>query len=329
MIYGEFCSRRVTKHLHGQGVPLPFSIYKPDVMLDANRQLLDPDILAPTRRIHRDSEVARGCTISGGRLRRVGVMREIGFSLVVLAVLGIASFAQASPQQSTNAAENAPADSELLAKSTICAELMKSVDVKKVKPGDPIAARVTLAVLARGKVVIPNGTKITGQITEVKLRSHGKGESELGILFNRAVLRDGSELQLALTVQAIGRASVSPADAGYPEAYGASAHDTRVSSTAPAPTTRTTGLPPPRPQTSDTPQPASPNANPQDPRRPILDAGSHGVVGLRDLTLTESPDATRGSTVTSQKRNVKLEGGTEMILRVIGESGGEDVSRNR
>ena len=177
-------------------------------------------------------------------------------------------------------------------------------------------------------MIIPNDAKIIGHVTLVKTRSRDSNESQIGIVFDRAVLKDGSELPLSLTIQAIGRTAQSAAEIASQEPYNPNVATAPGIPGAPASTPRQPGLPP-RPQPADPPQPVRPDADAQNAQHPILDTSSHGVIGLPDLTLTESSDAASGSMVMSSKKNVKLDGGTEIILRVIGtpgDSGGATIS---
>lgn len=220
------------------------------------------------------------------------------------------------PTQSsgTSASSNDQTASELASGTTICVALAKTIDAKKAKAGDAIAARVTLPVLARGKVLLPNDTKIAGHVVSAK-RSHGGGEAELSIVFDRAALKDGSELPLALTVQAIGRSSYSAAETSSQDPYNPDAPLGAGVPGAPNSAPRSPGVPIAQPRVA--PTPTAPSGGPDSTRpHPALDTGSHGAVGLPDVTLTESPDATTGSVVKAAK-NVKLESGTEMILRVV------------
>ncbi|MGA8553730.1 MAG: hypothetical protein WB630_04860 [Candidatus Acidiferrales bacterium] len=257
------------------------------------------------------------------------IMRAIGLSLAALAVLACVGFAHALPGRSKSSASLATSSATVLAAgTTICVALANSIDAKKAKPGDAITARVTLPVLSHGKVIIPNDAKITGHVTLAKTRSRDSNESQIGLLFDRAVLKDGSELPLSLTVQAIGRTVPSAAEIANQQPYNPNVATTPGIPGAAASTRRQPGLPPP-PQPADPPQPARPDADSQSAQRPILDTSSHGVIGLPDLTLTESSDAASGSMVMSSKKNVKLDGGTEIILRVIGtpgDSGGATIS---
>src|SRR5208282_4667649 len=248
-------------------------------------------------------------------------MRAIGLSLATLATLIGVGIGQGLPRPFTSSPSLATSSASVLAVgTTICVALANSIDARKAKPGDAITARVTLPVLSHGKVIIPNDAKITGHVTLVKTRSHDNNESQIGIVFDRAVLKNGGELPLSLTVQAIGRTSQSAAEIAGQDPYNPNVATAPGIPGTPASTPRQPGFPP-RPQPADPPQPVRPDADSQNARHPILDTGSHGAIGLPDVTLTESSDAASGSMVMSSKKNVKLDNGTEIILRVIGTAG--------
>lgn len=182
----------------------------------------------------------------------------------------------------------------------IYAELAQTIDVRKVKVGEPIFARATLAVLSRGKVLIADGAKISGRVTEAKARSKKDPESVLGIAFNRAELPDGKELPLALTVQAVGIGSLSRSPGGLDDE---------------GPLTGPPGFPDLSARHSnpnDTLQP-----KPKAMTSPALDLGSKGAVGLDGLDLTEATDPEQGSLMKSTSKDVKLGNRYELILRVI------------
>ena len=52
---------------------------------------------------------------------------------------------------------------------------------------------------------------------------------------------------------------------------------------------------------------------------PALNANSHGVIGVSNLTLSPQASPTEGSLLTSSHGNVKLDGGTLLVLRVMGQ----------
>src|SRR5438270_139785 len=92
---------------------------------------------------------------------------------------------------------------------TIPAALNKSVDSKKNKQGDEVTAKTTADVLSQGKIVIPRNSKLIGHITEAKAKANGESESALGMAFDRAVLKNGQEVSLNATIQAL----AAPAEA--------------------------------------------------------------------------------------------------------------------
>jgi hypothetical protein len=190
----------------------------------------------------------------------------------------------------------------------VYAEIPKTLDAKKAKPGDEVVARTTLAVVSQGKIAIPNDGKIFGHVTEAAVLSGTDGRSRLGILFDHVLLADGKRATISLTVQAIGRRGVTanadtPGEPGNTEMYPPQPHPV-VSS--------------PHVSNGQTPTDPIPHTLPATELGksiPALDAGSHGVVGMPDLSLVEAND--HGARIESAKRTVKLEGGTEILLRVV------------
>jgi type IV secretory pathway VirB10-like protein len=122
-------------------------------------------------------------------------------------------------QQTSGAANQsngqaAPNASPLPAGTTLQAELTKPVDARKSNPGDRVLAKVTHGVKVNGSVVIPKGSRLVGHVTEVKARSKDQATSYVGIAFDRAVSKNGTEMSLALGIQAIGR-SMPPGKANW------------------------------------------------------------------------------------------------------------------
>src|ERR1035441_9812518 len=87
--------------------------------------------------------------------------------------------------------------------SVIPVQLTKTIDAKKAKPGDQVAAKVTMDLKANsGEVVVPKDTVVMGHVTEAQTRSKEQKESQVGIAFDRAVLKDG-EISLPMSIQAV------------------------------------------------------------------------------------------------------------------------------
>ncbi len=225
----------------------------------------------------------------------------------------------AAPTPSTAAnAGAAPATtpSRIAPGSVIPVELTKTVDAKKVKPGDEVVAKVTGDLKNNaGTVIVPKDTKIVGHVTEAQARSKQQKESQLAIAFDHAVLKDGEAMKMPMSIQAIiaplnanpSNASTAQPTTGYPEPGGGSTAPVGRPSiggaTAPgASFPQTTGSLPTMPTDAQARQPITGN--------------TQGVVGIPNLKLSTAADATQGSLVTSEKNNVKLDDGTLLLLRV-------------
>lgn len=74
----------------------------------------------------------------------------------------------------------------------ILTELRTKLDATKSKVGDPVRLKLRQPLVAKGKVVIPEGTTIVGHITEVKMRGENSSESRLGLRLDRAEWKHNS-----------------------------------------------------------------------------------------------------------------------------------------
>jgi len=211
--------------------------------------------------------------------------------------------------------------------SVIPVQLTKNIDAKKVKPGDEVVALVTEDMKTNtGMVLVPKDTKVVGHVTEAQPRSKDQKESEVGIAFDHAVIKNGSEMQMPMSIQAViappnSNSSASSGSADQqPSGMGGSATPSasggRMSSGAPSPST---------PASSSTPAPNMPSTEGTSTDGQTGNAAkgggistkTQGVVGISNLKLmTASAGSTQGSLLTSEKNNVKLESGTFMLLRV-------------
>lgn len=176
---------------------------------------------------------------------------------------------------------------QIPAGSIVEATLLKALDAKKSKVGDEVTAKVTRDLKAGDQVLIARNSKIVGHLTDVKAKSKDQAQSLLVIGFDRAVLKDGGELPLNVTIQALGK----PVDDRTLEVSDA------LRGTSPNTSAGTLGVQPDigghgRSSSGLTPQ-------------------SQGVVGYSGIGLQDS-------TVYSPNQNVHLDGGTQMILQVSG-----------
>jgi hypothetical protein len=91
--------------------------------------------------------------------------------------------------------------------TTLQVKLIKPIDAKKAKAGDEVAARLTQDVKSGGHIVLHKGTKILGHVTEAQAKTKDNAESRLGVVFDHAQLRDGSQITFSAVVQALAAAS--------------------------------------------------------------------------------------------------------------------------
>lgn len=202
--------------------------------------------------------------------------------------------------------------------SVIPAQLTKGIDAKKAKTGDAVEAKITQDLKAQnGQVVLAKDTKIVGHITEAQPRTKEQKESQVGIVFDKAVLKNAGDVALPLSIQAIvvpsyaggnessaggenaGPPVPSPSSNGVPSTAGGRPG---AASSAPSQTTGTTA--------GDTSAGHDRGAQPQ------ITGETKGVVGNTNLKLAAATNAAEGSLVSSDKGNVKLDNGTLLLLRV-------------
>ena len=238
-------------------------------------------------------------------------MNKVFASLIVTALIPCLT---QIPAQSQVAESHA-----LAAGTTIPAMLDKWVDARKSKVGDEVVAQTTEPVREDGQVIIPKGSKIFGRVTEAKRRTTEDPNSVLGIAFDHAVLKKGVELRLRVMIQAIApdRTSTEPPPL--------------LSGTTPTDNTGSMG-PINRPSTMGAN--ADPNAGtpgrPESPENSAYEQSGgrtasgaltpqcHGVLGFEGLSLAFRPnDASKTLLIISQTKNVRLDGRTQLMLRVI------------
>jgi len=208
---------------------------------------------------------------------------------------------------------------QLASGTAIHAVLAKPLDARKNKQGDPVVARTTAAVRSKRGVVIPKGSQILGHVTQASVRGKGQTESALGIMFDRAVLKNGAEVPLDVAVQAIAAAqTTAPMQSGDDSLSAGSAMSSgaataggrllggvgagvltntntavasNVGGTLGSATSGTTSL------TGE------------------LSSNTTGVVGIPGMALQAAGSSnTDASVISSASENVHLQSGTQMLL---------------
>ena len=179
--------------------------------------------------------------------------------------------------------------------------LAKNVDAKKNKVGDEVMTTIVEDLRSNGEVLIPKDSKVFGHIAQIQARSKEHPESHIAITFDRLVIKDGGEIPLAASIQAVAAAETTPAEENQQAGmgYGATASGGRGGSSSGA--------------RNSEDRIASQNTGSYSGG---LSAASQGVVGLRGLSLSTQGEVSQGSVISSDHHNVHLEHGTQFVLRV-------------
>jgi hypothetical protein len=126
----------------------------------------------------------------------------IGILSVGTAVAAAQSDTDIQPVSGTTQAQNA-ANGPLENGSPIHVALKKAIDSDKVKQGHTVTARTVQPTKANGKTVIPSGAIIEGHITQASSCDKGACFSTVGIVFDKATLKNGEQIPLNVIVKAI------------------------------------------------------------------------------------------------------------------------------
>ena len=305
-------------------------------------------------------------------MKRVGMAIVVGTFLSMSAAAQSGTGAQAGAQSSSQAsvetgqtevqasgnasaatsasAQNGQANGSLATGSAFNAALSSPIDSKKCKPGDAVTAHTTEAAKSEGKTVIPKGSKLVGHVTQASARAKGESESALGIVFDKAILKNGQEVPLNVAIQAIASAQSGASTAGSDmDAMGASAAGSGMaggrgalggvgSATGGAVGTVTntaanvggvaSGAANTAANAGASVAGASKGAVGGLNAAGQLTTNSQGVFGLSGLNLNAAAsNATEGSVITSAGKNVHLDSGTRMLLVSQAQAGEQGASK--
>jgi len=235
----------------------------------------------------------------------------------------------------TQAAPVKPKDSYMLV------ELSKPLKAKKLKIGDKVTAEVIQDVIAHAKVIIPVETKLVGHVTEVNARDKGQLESRLGIVFDRILLKHYHDIGFEAVVQAVSQPVMKksrvdePSQMLPPSMLGGGARTTTTvaagrgnttsnrNASGPGGTSSSSGTAFQIPVTVK----ESPSTNTNAPGalleivsngKPMSVGMPLGVFGIKGLGLSSEPSPlTPGPVILSNTQDVKLDSGTQILLRVL------------
>jgi hypothetical protein len=241
--------------------------------------------------------------------------------LWVTFVAGCVGFAQnpsPSPEQNAGSTPTAQGSSSNASQRSgdqhvVPIELSKALDAKKLKPGDPVMAKTTGILQFGNGMMVPIGSRVQGHITQAATRPKGGEQSSLGIAFDTILFKE-AQVPVKTTIQAVGAPPEWPLSnpangnrgVSQPPVMGPGTPTNPSGAPYPGGAGNSTGGYPQTPSG----YPQTPSGQPDTANSPVLGPKSEGVVGMRNVSLQPN------SILTSTEKDLKLEAGTEMILRV-------------
>jgi len=179
-----------------------------------------------------------------------------------------------------NPAPPAEGSSHVIMMVNLIANIEKTIDSKKAKAGDPVAAKTVAATKLSDGTDVPSGSILTGHIDNVT-PSENKGDSTLTVTFDKLQIKNGKEIPVKATVVSV--ASTAPADDG--KAYDPSSY---------------------RPGMLGDNKANGQNNQPQS-------TGPHPVEGL---SVAGSPKEPTSGTFTQEKKNLHMTSSTQLVVSV-------------
>jgi len=205
----------------------------------------------------------------------------------IAALFMLASALGQAPQTASSPAKNQPLPPGTL----VLVEMNGDVDAKKAHPGDPFRARVWGSVRSGDKIVLPEKSVLVGHVVAAQPRSKENPESKLTVAFDKAVLKDGSEIALSGVVERVELSRMAVAAATDRNA----------------------------PSYNQSPNPGS-TTNIAMPAQQIPDSPELGLgpTNVRDTTIDPTPDPATGQTVlsSSSKTDLKLKHYATLDVRI-------------
>jgi hypothetical protein len=223
----------------------------------------------------------------------------------------------ASAQAPTSSLPASPPTSQVTAGGTVVAEFTRSVDARKVKRDDKIEARLTMDVLSRGEVLVPRGTRIVGHIIDARSRTRDTPDSRIELSFDQIVLKNGREIPLKASIQALG-APIQTLATSYNESTDMNAASQTRSGEAVGKnemvnikreTPGTLGPTNSGIASEETMDSSTARVN----MARSLGPRNRGVFGMKYIELSGT---TQGSAISSTRQNVHLDSGTQLVLHI-------------
>ncbi len=200
--------------------------------------------------------------------------------------------------------------------SSVFAVLTNVLESKSATVGQELALRTVNDVVVDGEVVIPRDSKILGHVSEVLINGKDRSKSALAIVIDKAIKKDGAELP----VQAIIAAVAAPKESSLSSdpTYGMLHSNEPKMSGAGAGAASRSGELSPSSKANATAAVGTADLKGRMDQPFSLNQDSQGAIGYEDLSLSWGLASPPPFTIfTSKSKNLKLEAGTQMLLRMV------------
>jgi hypothetical protein len=87
--------------------------------------------------------------------------------------------------------------------SPVNGELVGKLDSKSAKAGDQVVVKTTESAKTADGTVIPKGSKLVGHVTSVQAHGKGSADSQMGIQFDQAHLKNGQTLPIRSEIRSV------------------------------------------------------------------------------------------------------------------------------
>jgi hypothetical protein len=198
--------------------------------------------------------------------------------------------------------------------TTVITVLISSLDTKSAVAGQEFWLRTTSDIVVNGEMVLPKGSKVLGHLAEAVARAKGHPQSELWLIIDKAVTKAGVEISLQAIVAAIAAPDKDSLASDPTYAMLHSAEPTMRGTGARG--TASTGTLTASSKADSNAAVATATLKPM-PLESTLREDSQGAIGYEGLSMHWNFLAPPPITIlTSDKKNLKLVSGTEMLLRM-------------
>jgi hypothetical protein len=198
--------------------------------------------------------------------------------------------------------------------TTVFAIVVKRLDTKTASLNQELTLRTINDVIVDGIIVIPSGSRVVGHVVEVAAKGKGSQQSILAIVIDKAMLQ--SERQIPL--EAIIAAVAAPQDGSLTSdpTYGMMhSNEPKMVGTGPSGATRSGDLPPSS-KVDSTATLSTARINGGMRNGLLLNADSQGAIGFPGLSLSWRLDKPPAVSVFNSNKEIKLEAGTQVLLRM-------------